>query len=412
MTTRPAVRAMNSCPAALRVIASLLAVVLAMGCSEAPSAEAAPPDAAVTPRPLNTAVLSPDAVQLAGIELATAESIAWQESWRAPARLVLDPAVTHPLGAVAEGRVTRVLVVAGDRVFAGQPLVAIHSHEMTDAVSAVASAAAADIGAGSALAVARSAAARAERLLVIRALSVADAERARASLAQAEARRIQVSAELSRARAMLDHLTGGSAGSTEAATHEVLVRSPVDGFVISREAQPGAVVLVGSPLVTVSEARLLVSMRLPEHAAGAARPGAGVGFSVSGLPGERFEARVERVAPTIDSLTRTIEVLARPTRPSSALRAEMSGTAELLGAAGDRVLVVPAAAVQGFEGDTVVVTGRAQPEGLSLEAVRVRVGRRTEERAEILAGLAPGTPVVVRGAAVAKAEILRRRGDE
>jgi multidrug efflux pump subunit AcrA (membrane-fusion protein) len=73
---------------------------------------------------------------------------------------------------------------------------------------------------------------------------------------------------------------------------------------------------------------------------------------------------------------------------------------------------VPAAAVQSLDGDTVVVVARPRGGGLALEGVRVRVGRRTAERAEILAGLAPGTPVVTAGAAVAKAELLRRRGGE
>ncbi|MGZ8379544.1 MAG: hypothetical protein ACXW0Z_20145, partial [Gemmatirosa sp.] len=125
-----------------------------------------------------------------------------------------------------------------------------------------------------------------------------------------------------------------------------------------------------------------------------------------------FEARLERVAPTIDSVTRTIAVLARPVGGVGMLRAEMYGAAELMGAAGASALVVPAAAVQAMEGDTVVVTARERPGGLLLEAVRVRVGRRTADHAEILAGVAPGTPVVARGAAVAKAEILRRRAEE
>jgi multidrug efflux pump subunit AcrA (membrane-fusion protein) len=153
-------------------------------------------------------------------------------------------------------------------------------------------------------------------------------------------------------------------------------------------------------------------MQLPEHAAGAAQPGTTVRFAVSALPDASFDARVERVAPTIDPVTRTIAVLARPVGDVGTLRAEMYGTAELMGAAGASTLVVPAAAVQAMEGDTIVVTARERPDGLLLEAVRVRVGRRTAAHAEILAGLAPGTPVVTQGAAVAKAEILRRRGEE
>jgi hypothetical protein len=40
----------------------------------------------------------------------------------------------------------------------------------------------------------------------------------------------------------------------------------------------------------------------------------------------------------------------------------------------------------------------------------VRVGRRTGERVEILAGLSTQDQVILQGAAIAKAELLKRRG--
>jgi hypothetical protein len=106
-----------------------------------------------------------------------------------------------------------------------------------------------------------------------------------------------------------------------------------------------------------------------------------------------------------------VEVLAAVRAHDGALRPEMSAAAELEGAGGTRALVVPAAAVQALEGDTIVVTATPLAAGaLRLEAVRVRVGRRTARDAEVLAGLARGTRVVARGAAIAKAELLERRG--
>ena len=406
MSPRPSFRA-AAMPAALA-----LALLAAAGCEADPRADAAQPPAAAS-APRDTATLTMDATRLAGLAIVPAESLAWRESWSVPARLELDPAETQSLGAVAEGRVTRVLARVGDRVRAGQLLVAIHSHEMLDARSALAAARAADAGSATALGVAESAVARAERLYALRALSLADLEQRRGELAQARARRAEAAAELARARAMLDHL--GSAGPTPAGAdaHEALVRSPIDGVVVSREARPGAVVLVGAPLLTVSRTTSLVlTLRLPERAMGAARPGAAVGFAVPAFPGERFDARVTRVAPTLDSLTRTLEVQAQVLGGAERLRAEMYATAELFGPPGPRALVVPAAAVQSLEGDTVVVTAREQAGGMLLEAARVRVGRRTATNAEILAGLRPGTRLVTEGAAVAKAEILRRRAGE
>jgi multidrug efflux pump subunit AcrA (membrane-fusion protein) len=91
------------------------------------------------------------------------------------------------------------------------------------------------------------------------------------------------------------------------------------------------------------------------------------------------------------------------------LRAEMTANAELEGARGARVLAVPAGAVQVMDGDTVVVVARRVGDGMLLEARAVRLGRRSTDRAEILGGVAVGDSVLDRGAAIGKAELLKRR---
>jgi cobalt-zinc-cadmium efflux system membrane fusion protein len=359
----------------------------------------------------DTALLTPEMARLAAFTIAPAESLAWRESWSAPARLVLDPAETQSLGAIAEGRVTQVFARVGDTVHEGDVLVAIHSHEMMDALSAQAKATAADAQAAAEYTLAESAAQRAERLYQLKALSLADLERARTGLAQASSARRQSQAELTRARSTRSHLVGTGRVPPGIDEHEVLVRSPMNGLVVGLDARPGAVVLVGAPLVAVSRTTSLVlQLHLPERALAAADPGATVRFTVSAFPGERFEARVTRVAPTLDSATRTLAVQASVHGIATRLRAERSASAELFGAPNAAALSVPAAAVQALAGDTVVITARPRDDGLELEAVRVRVGRRTTERAEILDGLIAGTPVISGGASLAKAELLRRRG--
>ncbi|HRN52447.1 MAG TPA: efflux RND transporter periplasmic adaptor subunit, partial [Gemmatimonadaceae bacterium] len=180
----------------------------------------------------------------------------------------------------------------------------------------------------------------------------------------------------------------------------------------SRQVLPGQVVLVGQPLVTVARgAGLGLVLRLPEEAIAGVAVGEPVRFTVPAYPGRSFDARITRVAPVVDSLSRAVEAWARASGESqSLLRAEMTADAELLGANGARTLVVPAEAVQLMEGDTVVVKGTRLGEGMLIEAVRVRVGRRTSQRAEILDGLVVSDSVVTNGAALAKAEILKRQG--
>ncbi len=358
----------------------------------------------------DTALLTADAVRIGGFTLAAAADEPWRDGWHLPAHITVDPAFTQSLGSIVEGRVLEVRVFPGDRVRAGQILAVIHSHEVMDARQQIVAARASAIAADSAAVVAASAAARAERLLAARAMSLGEVERARSVKTTAEAMRDAADAELVRAEAFLDHLVGsGTPEGTE--EHAALLRAPFDGVISGRTAQPGQVILVGQPIVAIArDAALGVLMRLPEEATASVARDVQVRFTVPAYPDRVFEARVARISPVVDSLSRAIEVWA-PARADAQrlLRAEMTADAELLGAASARALSVPAGALQLFEGDTIVVLGTRLGEGMLLEARRVRVGRRTSLRAEILGGISAGDSVVVNGAALGKAEILKRQ---
>ncbi len=362
----------------------------------------------------DTALLSADAVRIGDFTLGAATSEPWRDAWHLPARVTLDPAATQPLGSVVEGRVLDVRVFPGDRVRDGQVLVAVHSHEVMAARRQLVAAQGGATSADSAAAAAENAAGRAERLLAAKAVSVADAERARTARTAAIAARDAARAELHRAEAFLEHLVGEEgAGEPDhpADDHAALLRAPFDGVVTGRDVQPGQVVLVGQPLISVArDAALGVLLRLPEEASASVALGERVRFSVPAFPGRTFEARVARIAPVVDSVSRAIEVWARATgEAQSLLRGEMTADAELFGGASARALSVPAEAVQILEGDTVVIAATRLGEGMLLEAKPVRIGRRTSVRVEILSGLAAGDSVLARGAALGKAEILKRQ---
>jgi multidrug efflux pump subunit AcrA (membrane-fusion protein) len=153
-----------------------------------------------------------------------------------------------------------------------------------------------------------------------------------------------------------------------------------------------------------------VMLRLPEEAVASVSMDVPVRFTVPAYAGRTFEARVSRISPVVDSLSRAIEVWAAVRGDGQRLlRAEMTADAELFGGRGEKVLHVPAGAVQMMGGDTVVILGTRLGAGLLLEARPVRVGRRTSQLAEILGGVSAGDSVVTTGAAVGKAEIQKRR---
>ena len=367
-------------------------------------------DAPATQTSADTATLSAEAVQIAGFTVDSVRMAPWRAIVTAPGRLQLDPESFETIGSITEGRITHVVVRVGDRVRAGQGLVFIHSHEIMDARAALRSAESAVEAADAERRLAESASDRAQRLFDSKAMSRAELERAQVARTVAVSAHARAVAERDRAAALVEHLAGAPPLPQGADEHDVITRTPIGGVVTSRDAQPGTVVLPGTPLLTVGDpSRLQLVMHVPESAAAAVQPGFRVRYSVADAQGDTYEARVWRVAPTVDPLTRTLEVLARPVGPLGG-RAESFVQAEISGEALAPVRTVPAGAVVAFDGDTVVFRAEQRGEGLYLEATRVRVGRRTAERVEVLAGLDAGAGVLVQGAGIAKAELLRRRG--
>lgn len=392
----------------------LLGSLLAVACGGASDAanDGAVADAAAVPT-ADTATLSAKTVAIGGFTYDSARMTPWQSSVTVPGRLMLDPSALATIGSITEGRITHVLVRVGDRVHAGQVLVLIHSHEIMDARSALASATAKLSAAEAERDLANSAADRATRLLEAKAMSKAEVERAEVGRRVAAASYGQAIAERDRALAMIDHLVGTGNVPALADEHDVLIRTPIGGVVTSRDAQPGTVVLPGAPLVSVGNPdRLQLQMHVSADAAAGVQVGATVRFALTEEPTTTMSAIVTRVAPTVDTVTRTIEVIAVPNGASRGARAESFVQAEIFGTGGSPALVVPSSAVQALEGDTVVIVADQRGEGLHIEAVRVRTGRRAGDRTEIRSGVSPGRRVIAGSAAIAKAELIKRRSPD
>lgn len=358
---------------------------------------------------LDTATLSADAVKIAGFVVDTARIQPWQANITVPGRLELDPNALETIGSITEGRITHVTVRVGDRVSAGQALVMVHSHEIMDARSALKAGTARVTAMQAERDLAVTAADRAQRLFDNKAMSRAELERAQVARRVAESNLEQAAAERDRADALVEHLAGKGPLPAGADEHDVIVRTPIGGVVTGRDAQPGTVVLPGTPLVTVgSPDRLQLEMHVPEQQSAGIDVGATVRYALTDRPDQYFDATVIRVAPTVDTLTRTVQIIAQ-LKGKPAGRAETFVQATIRGRGTTPALVIPASAVQALEGDTVVFVAEPRGEGMQVKATPVRVGRRSAEQAEVLAGLDAGKAVVVRGAAIAKAELLKRR---
>jgi len=211
------------------------------------------------------------------------------------------------LGPLSSGVIQAMMVEEGDRVKKGQVLFRLRS-------------AAQDLGvrqAEAALATAEVAKASAEtELRRTRALSESGSV-APAVLDQVQARYDAAVAQVAQARAAIDSARQASADTT--------VTAPFDGIVASRRANVGETVTMMPPtvvLVVQDIDSLEVRANLPESALATLHPGSPVQVRFPAINVTR-EVTITRVNPSVDPMTRTIEVVAEVPNPDHALKAGM-----------------------------------------------------------------------------------------
>ncbi|BDG04682.1 efflux RND transporter periplasmic adaptor subunit [Anaeromyxobacter oryzae] len=359
------------------------ALVSSAACSdgrafEAPPRRPAPPGEVRLPE-------VPDFVKLARVEPSPEAG-----ATAVTGKVAFDEGRVSRVGAPVSGRVTELLVQAGDRVKKGQGLLVIAS---PDAESAVADFVAASADAE----VTRKTLAREQRLYADQAVPYKE-------VLQAQSDETKAAAALARAQGRLEVLGIDPRAATPRASRYVL-RAPIDGVVVERPANPGMEVRAdgGTSLVTVADlSRLWVLADVYERDLGQVAEGQAASVKVAGFPGKVFEGRVGHVGDLVDPATRTVKVRIEVANPDRLLKPEMFARVSLRGAPGEAVLTVPAQAVlsDGEASAVVVALGEGRFQKRTIES-----GPEQDGRVRVLAGLAPGDQVVVDGALFLRAAI-------
>lgn len=406
LTTRGQRRASVAAAIAFRL--STVAVLGACGGTNGAAGEAAVPDsvpAAAAATTSDGVTFTASQTQHGGVRWGPVTATDVSGSIEMPGQLVPNEDRTARLGAPAQGRVLTVHVRPGERVTSGQPLVTLQSQAASAAKAdydkAVAELAARRAGA----AYSRTAKERADRLLAIKAASRQEAERAAADDELARAGLAQAEAEVARARAALTQLGVSSASGV------MVLRSPIGGVVLSRDAAPGAVAEAGAPLVTVSDPRTLwLEVAASDRAAGSVRTGTQIRFVVPAFASDTFIASVQSVGGALDADTRTVPVRALVENPTGRLRAAMFATTWIEGGERRQAMLVPSDAVQLLDNRAVVFVARPDGAGgARFERRDVEVGATTGGQTQVLSGLQPGDLVVVAGAFAVKSEFARSK---
>jgi cobalt-zinc-cadmium efflux system membrane fusion protein len=376
------------------------AVLTACGRSEPAAEPEAPPSA-----PATELTMSAEQIAHGGIKWSPATLSTVTETVELPGELKVDDDRTVRVSAPTRGRLQMIRANVGDRVARGQVIATLQSEEATAARADFAKASAELANRQAAQEFAQAARERAERLLALKAISQQDVERARTEEKSAAAAVAQAQAEIERSRTALAVL------DVDPATGHILLKPTRAGVVLSRDAVAGAVVDAGAPIIVVTDLdSLWLEVAVPDRLSTSIKTGARLRFAVSAIPGETFDARVHRLAASVDPATRTVLVRAVVANPRRRLRPAMLATVRLESGLPQTGVAVPDDAIQTIgERPVVFIAGPDERGGARFVRRDVEVVAKGEDRRRIVRGIKEGELIVIEGAFAVKAQFGRGR---
>ena len=333
--------------------------------------------------------LTPQQVKDGHIEIETVQDRPVGGMIRAAGRVTFDDLrVAHVFSPVT-GRITKILAQPGERVKKDQALCVLQSPDLGSAVSDLAKAQAT-------LLAAEKDWRRQKDLYEVHAASQRDFENAETTYrnARAEMERAQRKASLLR-----------SAGLNQV-TQEFLLRSPIDGEVIMRGANPGLEIQgqysggTSVELFTIGELdRVWVLADVFEIDLPRVKLGAQVVVNVLAYPNETFTGQVEWISAALDPISRSAKVRCSIANLNAKLRPEMFGTATI-SVDPDTKLAVKRSAVLllGEQPVLFAQTGTTPAGQLRFQRRPVAIEEMTGgEYVPLKSGVSPGEKVVVSG---------------
>ena len=327
--------------------------------------------------------------QSLGIEVDTLAAGSATSTISRPATVQFDPDRVAQIGPRVEGKIVRVTKDLGDRVQEDEAVAVLSSVELGKAKSQY-------LTAQARLTTHRRAY---EREKALRADSISS----EAALLEAKAQFEQARAEFRAAKEAL-RLYGLSeadvkpAGKREMPLSHFRVTSPVTGTLQKRDVEIGQTVSAQeTPFHVANSSKMWVMIDAYERDLAAVEEGQRVRLTMSSLPGERAQGRIDFISQMLEEETRTLRMKAVVPNPDGLLRDGMYGRAHISTEAPVERALISTDAVQKIHGSPSVFVPGHKPG--HFRAVTVRLGQESQNgMVELLSGLQPGDVAVTEGA--------------
>jgi membrane fusion protein, heavy metal efflux system len=364
------------------VLATLLAITLALaGCEGSRSSAAGSGDAA---NPNNPELFSIPQNQMSHVQVLTVQPTTLSRSLRLTGAVAYNSFHTTPVITQVSGPVSRVVVVPGQRVTQGEPMLYVASPDYSQLRTNY-------LKARDAYALNQKAYLRAQDLYQHHAI-------AEQTLEQAESAEVQASGDLAAAQAALKVMGVTDPDSLVKAppSYEVPVKAPINGLVVEQDVSVGQLLQPGTTqcFMVSDVSTVWVLVNIYQKDLPYVRVGDPVTIQTDTYP-EVFHGRIAYVAASLDPSTRTLQARIETNNPGEKLKKDMYVVATVNAGTIPNAIALPDAAVLRDTENQPFVYAAASANQFGRRSVTL--GESLNGRTQITSGLKAGDRVIGNG---------------
>jgi Cu(I)/Ag(I) efflux system membrane fusion protein len=362
---RPALPRLARARAALKSAAIvLLAALLLGGCQQGPKESAAEEPADPIPplvRQSDGTELMQLPAHIPGLKLSTVRQVEQSGVLETSGKISFDDRHVAKIISRVSGRVEAVWVLQWDNVRRGEPVITLYSPDyMTGEAEYLQAIATSKLNLGP---------------------GAADSVNLAASMVAAARRKLE-----------LLGLTSDEIGSLRAPSASTVMRAPIGGTIIDKQAIKGSQVNPGDVLFTVAVLDpIWITADIYEDDLARIRPGEELEAETPAFPGRVFRGVIGRVSPNFDPSTHTAQLRCQVRNPGLLLKPDMLARVRILTAPGSVTLVPQDALI--FEIDAYYAFVEVEPGKVTRRKVTI-ASWNSRGLTRVLDGLHPGDRVV------------------